>query len=108
MSKTYQRPKPDGGSADTAMNLRDWFAGHAPEPPGWFQPKIHEECPKPEWGDDAQRFDCNPINQADITAYGHRRDVQRIVQWRYAYADAMIAERNGPNSRETIKATDED
>lgn len=52
------------------MSLRDYFAAHAPEPPvGWRDPGIH------------RRF---------------RLGIDDIVEWRWVYADRMIAQRMKP------------
>ena len=52
------------------MNLRDYFAANAPEPPKW-------------WIDDYGK---------DIEDL--QSEAQLISQWNYAYADAMITERD--------------
>ena len=105
------------------MSLRDWFATHAPEEvPGWFN---HDHPPgrpggRPNWADlDVTRglrerakqwfndrsYDPDP----DFKDYAERLyayenamddwiikdDMARIAQWRYFYADAMLAARKG-------------
>lgn len=58
-----------GDKFNPGMSHRDYFAAHAPDvPDGW-------------WKGDYTR---------------HDNDVQRLVQWKYHYADKMIKERNRP------------
>ena len=48
----------------TGMSLRDWFATHAPEPLALWRAKYHPDY-----------------------------EVDMLVAWNYAYADAMLKER---------------
>jgi hypothetical protein len=87
------RPRRDDGGPASLMTLRDYFAAHAPEiPASWFTP-MRPPRPAPEWPDGADRLDSEPINWADLYAWD--RDSKRLtyVQWPYAWADAMIAQR---------------
>ena len=89
------------------MTLRDYFAAHAPnEIPVWFQAKL---TPFPERHKDAKfcngcltEFqDCEQTISC-LKAHEHKnlenkiRDIQkmeRMIQWRFAYADSMLNER---------------
>lgn len=67
-------PIKDGGPAfptamGEGMSLRDYFATHAPPPPDWW---IHSYADR--------------ANDLDSVA-------NVIAQWNYAYADAMLRER---------------
>lgn len=70
----------------TGMTLRDYFAGQAPDMPGWW---MSGDCPTPPpgWkeGDGPTAWD-NAV-QRWMTA--------RVASWRYSFADAMIAARGG-------------
>ena len=57
----------------TGLSLRDWFASHAPEPPRWW---LEEYAGCHDKADDL------------------RTAAQHIAQWRFAFADAMLAARN--------------
>ncbi len=50
-----------------SVELRDWFAIHAPEPPAWW------------------------LNQQRASAGS---DLQQLARWRWVWADAMLTERN--------------
>jgi len=75
----------DAQAYTPGMTLRDWFAGQAPEAPDWW---MADECPTPPPG----------WNEGDGAAAWvkaeHRFMMGRIAAWRYAYADAMLAERD--------------
>lgn len=81
LTATYQ------SAPKVGMTLRDWFASKAPEPPEWWW--LAEECPTPPpgWkeGDGAIAW-----QQAERAWW-----VDRFVLWRWFYADAMLAARNG-------------
>lgn len=53
------------------LTMRDWFAANAPEVPEWF-----------EW----ERNSISPFMPSETT-------IQRMVRWKYEYADAMMAQR---------------
>jgi hypothetical protein len=56
------------------LTKREYFAAHAPPTPAWFEFDSNEQKP--------------PAPEQPGPAYG----VARIAAWRYAYADAMLAE----------------
>lgn len=62
--------KPDGGPASGGMSLRDYFAAHAPT------------MPKTAF------LDLERGNES-----GAQWMAKRLARWAYAYADAMLAER---------------
>lgn len=91
--------KDDGGPVYpwerfAGLTLRDYFAAHAPEAPKWFSPPI------PSVADRTSNFKGlllteqagNEYEDACIEA-GRQLSSERYMAWRYAYADAMIAER---------------
>ena len=109
-------------TAQPGLSIREYFACRAPNAiPGWFehvQPaKTHG--PKPEYsperrfepGSDEDRAERARVN-AEYDAFApaieqwnvahdawHRRDsMSRLVQWRWAYADAMIEGREPTRS----------
>lgn len=71
------------------MSLRDWFAGQAPEAPGWWMRDefiaLDRRVPHPQDGTQAQ---CDAWDK-DADALRMRA----LVSWRWAYADAMLAAR---------------
>jgi hypothetical protein len=70
----------NGIHPDNGMNLRDWFAGQAPEPSkDWID--LHHSI-------DRSR---NPHN--DSYKPRIRETIEIIASYKYAYADAMLAER---------------
>ncbi len=94
------------------MTLRDYFAAHAPqEPHAWFRPVMPNPCPEHKWegrhaqtgeplyflnsyaaqkacGDDF--WDANEEARAEWCAEFSK---QNLVQWPYAWADAMLKAR---------------
>lgn len=82
------------------MSLRDYFAAHAPtEYASWYAPKMpprpaviydHEH---PNEHRCTREWDCVPVNVDELRAYDDERRLQLELQWPYAWADAMIAER---------------
>ena len=62
---------------EAGMNLRDYFAIRAPECPEWYELASYKNAP-PDFESD--EFD-------------YWRLFQRDVQWRYEWADGMIAAR---------------
>ena len=102
------------------MSLRDYFAAHAPESvPGWFKHEPPAEAALPErpswqqvdsihqhlvmqWQEDPC-FDLpeelswfeekHKAYAAAETGYRHANYWARMTQWRFAYADAMLATR---------------
>lgn len=88
------------------MPLRDWFAGHAPDFPSWFEPQ--GLTPLPLRPDDADYCDgCQAGADCEKTErclkmqdFKARLEIARninkletLVKWRFFYADAMLAER---------------
>ena len=67
----------------SGLSIRDWFAGQALEPPESWLRMMREV--------DRAR---NPHN--DSYKPSPRTDFQLVAEWKYAHADAMIAERNKP------------
>jgi hypothetical protein len=57
---------------EAGMTLRDYFAAHAPPPPAWW---------------------LNRYDQCFSSAPDLGTAAQHLAQWRFAYADAMLAER---------------
>lgn len=95
-------PKYFGGNRDLApgeeagMTLRDYFAAHAPaEPQHWFRPVVSER-PRAiyhEGHGGEHCWDCSPENYRELEEYDAERRKLALVQWPYAWADAMLAER---------------
>jgi hypothetical protein len=92
-------------SDQEGMSLRDYFAAHAPRDwPEWYQPTMPPR-PAIEWGHDhpheprcRSSYDCIAINLDELEAYDRERRRQFSLQWPYAWADAMLAERaKGPS-----------
>lgn len=93
------------------MSLRDYFAAHAPiEIHSWFNPVLPER-PQDEWGatNSGMRFmnynaaakwcqehvECTPTNrQWEAQAEWDKSiERERLIQWPYAWADAMLKAR---------------
>jgi len=78
------------------MSLRDYFAAHAPRrAQWWFEPTMP---PRPESMYDhdhpsAQCFECCAVNYVEVEAWQTERRRQFLIQWPYAWADVMLAER---------------
>ena len=66
--------------------LRDWFAAHAPEMPGYW----HTSALSKNGMENIKRMNAGkpPVKI--------RSDLEIMVSWRWAYADAMIAARATP------------
>ena len=85
------------------VSLRDYFAAHAPEEPQpWFSPVMSSARPMPTYDHDhpngpycrMTKCDCGGItNLAEMRAWDMARDRERLVQWPYAWADAMLEAR---------------
>ncbi len=71
----------------TNIALRDYFAAHAPMAPTWFTSKIPqgkvEMVPDPARGPGYVKSNTIVIDETQL---------QREARWRFAYADAMVAE----------------
>lgn len=101
---------PDGTMAESdqqhvffGMTLRDYFAAHAPEKPQkWFTPTMPPK-PDPIWpcsltsqhieGCHCQESEAMPENWQERHDYGLMAECERLLQWPYAWADAMLARR---------------
>jgi hypothetical protein len=93
------QPRRDNGGPASLMTLRDYFAAHAPEQRAtWFEPTMAPR-PTPEWPDDQQRFEQDPLNWEALRDYDAEKNRQYELQWPYAYATAMIAERKKAEGR---------
>lgn len=67
--------------ADAGMSLRDYFAAHAP---------IQIPCGFPS----GPTIEATPQgSQADTTPWISWTDAERLVKWRWHYADVMLKER---------------
>ena len=90
------------------MTLRDYFIAHAPEKPQpWFVPAMDFKRPGYIWvGENGKHYatareaaiecgECftNANSEAQAT-WDEERDKQFYIQWPFARADAMLAERN--------------
>ena len=83
------KPINDGGPA---FPLRDFLAAHAPMEPTWdFQPAM--PSPRPEAKHPISR-DGYAANHAEIEAWDEELARQRMKQWPYAWADAVLAARD--------------
>ena len=70
----------------TNIDLRDYFAAHAPTAPAWFTSTIAQA--KSEMVPDLAR---GPGYVKNNTVVIVETPMQREVRWRYFYADAMMA-----------------
>lgn len=69
----------------TNIDLRDYFAAHAPMAPAWFTSTIAKA--KVEMIPDLAR---GPGYVKSNTVVIEETQLQREVRWRFAYADAML------------------
>lgn len=108
MQDTTKGPREIPRSPDAAaravagMELRDYFAAHAPaEYASWYTPTMPPR-PEPLFDHDhpnapqCQRdpyFDCRAVNAEELSAYDDERRGQYERQWPYAWADAMLEAR---------------
>ncbi len=107
--------------ANNGMTLRDYFAAHAPaEPQRWFVPLMETERPKfpqaipnpteaeaEEFNGYGEWLDLEDLKEPRAIEYVKRRDEYErtskawdfafakalLLQWPYAWADAMLKER---------------
>lgn len=82
------------------MSLRDYFAAHAPrKPQAWFSPDMppkpervydhdHPNAPSCRYADE-----CRIANWQERNAWDAARQQAVCVQWPYAWADAVLAQR---------------
>jgi hypothetical protein len=95
----------DKSQADCGLTKREYFAAHAPTTPDWFEFDSNEqkppapEQPGPAYGVSVRSLPVWAEHERKMRAYeyackahGLRWEMARIVAWRYAYADAMLAE----------------
>lgn len=78
------------------LTLRDYFAAHAPETPqDWFEPEMP---PKPKVGHRAVDLGGGRKTWVDdhseIDEWERTQSKQRLVQWPYAWADAVLSTRS--------------
>lgn len=101
------------------MSLRDYFAAHAPAAPWpWFEPTMPSPPSQPAWADlpdgplreEARKLAIEELVDAETPegeawlarqrqawferqSWESDRVRQRLIQWPYAWADAMLAQR---------------
>ena len=84
-------------TGEDGMSLRDWFAGQAPtEPQPWFEPVFTTPIPEyPVWdGMDPNGFKKLLMkHETTLRQLGYEKEQARLAQWPYAWADALLAER---------------
>lgn len=93
------------------LSLREQLAVHAPSTPeGWFKPVIPPEPKRDskwEWCDGCKAdADCTHTGDCDklrafnvaLSDWKDLRDKQRVIQWPWAWADAVISARNAAKS----------
>ena len=84
---------------ESGMYLRDYFAAHAPRKPWpWFEPAMPPK-PAEQWstyhrnGECGGFCECMPENYRERDDWNKERERQKVMQWPYGYADAMIKAR---------------
>lgn len=75
---------PWDGARDDTKALRDWFAGQAPDIPTWFERNREYNVPPGTIID--------PYSVQSTWVWTETM-MEYLTRWRYAYADAMLAER---------------
>lgn len=94
----------DAGDAWAGMTLRDWFAGNAPAVIPSFGAAPYEPYPEyPHIDPSLVGTDYKEASEAAHAEYERlmqrhaeariAQEISREVAWRYAFADAMLAER---------------
>jgi hypothetical protein len=69
------------------MDLRDYFAAHAPDMPSWFERKVLSKQGIMETVKDGQKwFQPHTYTENELV-------LDWIIRWRYEYADAMMKAR---------------
>ena len=102
MANAPAYPVPNDAAAAEGVNVREYFAARAPEEPqGWFEP-VMPPRPKTKWSPYQTATEaweeagvCEPSNVAEITAWDNERSRQRHIQWPFAWADAVLAHKEG-------------
>lgn len=70
------------------MSLRDYFAAHAPtEPQEWFQVPVPPPPEKPAITTKAEEYN---RYIAELEAWRKAGTKARLIQWPYAWADAVL------------------
>ena len=67
------------------ITLRDWFATHAPEVPGWFRTDLVSKT----------RYGGLPPCPLPRNDHENNMLAERFIAWRWHYADLMVAARGG-------------
>jgi len=83
------------------MTLRDYFAAHAPhEPDDWFIPLMKTTRPEEKRfvlndGETRTEYEGNfgCVNWQELDAWDKEYEREYMMQWRWAYADAMLKAR---------------
>lgn len=80
----------------SGMDLRDYFAAHAPSIPfAWFEPVMNSK--EPEFaGVRNTSGEFVSTNRDEIDAWKLEHYKQQCIQWPYAWADLMLAARVKP------------
>lgn len=81
-------PVSNGEETDFGMHLRDHFAAHAPDAPSWWMAVIEDEIRAAKPG-----YQAPDIAWLEFADGAIKRRLEKMAQWRWAYADAMLAER---------------
>lgn len=85
---------------ECGMSLRDYLAAHAPaEPQPWFKPVMNTPRPQPH---DFDR-DGNAANSQEIHTWDRAAIDQTYIQWPYAWADAMLRERERGSAENELR-----
>jgi hypothetical protein len=101
----FPRPVGNNGAAhfedryaneeQAGMTLREYFAAHAPKTPqAWFSPVMATPRPEETWDHEHDKCDyCErlPVNWKERNAWSAEREKQRLIQWPWAWADAVLA-----------------
>lgn len=78
-------------AGEQGMSVRDYLAAHAPNEPLWgFKPQMPSDRPKAVYGESEESL---KESQEAMNAWEDEYSKQVAIQWRWAYADAMLAER---------------
>lgn len=78
------------------LTLRDYFAAHAPaSPQPWFRPEMPPQPERIYPHKKCMNACCKlPMNASEREAWVLEKERQLYIQWPYAWADAMLAERD--------------
>ena len=76
------------------MSLRDYFAAHAPDSVQWdFVVRGFEKRPEVQRAESGPSGEIVVLNEREVSKWDVDRDNERMRQWPYVWADAMLAER---------------